>query len=125
MKGTTKMVTTSSTPTLSSSGVSTSTGQQIGTVTVTASTDETKTTIAALLSLGSDILQPEEDVTAENAQLMPINPEKLSIADADDPTPAPLGPSAETKMKPVARSSSVLIHRRLVTKEYKLKCRLK
>ena len=28
-------------------------------------------------------------------------------------------------MKPVARSSSVLIHRRLVTKEYKLKCRLK
>ena len=97
MKGTTKMVTTSSTPTLSSSGVSTSTGQQIGTVTVTVSTDETKTTIAALLSLGSDILQPEEDVTAENAQLMPINPEKLSIADADDPTPAPLGPSAETK----------------------------
>ena len=123
MKGTTKTVTTSSTPTPSSSGASTSTGQQIGTVTVTASTDETKTAIAALLSLGSDILQPEEDVTAENAQLMAINPEKLSIA--DDPTPASSGRNAETKTKPVTQSTSVLVHRRLVSKEYKLKRRIK
>ena len=122
MKGTIKTVTMSPTPTLSSSSACTSTGQQIGTVMITASTDETKMAIAALLSLGSDILQPEEDVTAENVQLMPINPEKLSIT--DDPIPALSGPSAETKSKPVTPSTSVGVHRRLVTKEYKLKRRI-
>ena len=51
MKGTTETVTMSPTPTLSSSSASTSTGQRIGTVMVNASADETKTAIAALLSL--------------------------------------------------------------------------
>ena len=123
MKGTTKPVTTSPTLTLSSSSASTSTVQQIGTVMVTASTDETKTAITALLSLASDIPQPDEDITAENAQLMPINPDKLSIA--DDPTPALSASSAETKTKPVEPSKSVPVHRRLVTVEYKLKRRIK
>ena len=123
MKGTTKTVTTSPTLTPSSSSASTSTGQQIGTFMVTASTDETKTAIAALLSLGSDTPQPDEDVTAENAQLMPINPDKLNIA--DDPIPASSVSSAETKTKPVEPSTSVLVHRRLVTVEYKLKRRIK
>ena len=123
MKGTTKTVTMSLTPTPSSSSASTSTGQRIGTVMVTASTDETETAIAALLSLGSDILQPDEDVTAENAQLMPINPDKLNIT--DDPIPASSASSAETKTKPIAPSTSVPVHQRFVTKEYKLKGRIK
>ena len=123
MKGSTKTVTTSPTPTPSSSRASTSTGQQIGTVMVTASTDETKTAIAALLSLESDIPQPDEDVTAENAQLMPINPDKLNIA--DDPIPASSASSAETKTKPVEPSALVPVHRRLVTVEYKLQHRIK
>ena len=123
MKGTTKTVTMSLTLTPSSSSTSTSTGQKIGTVMVTASTEETKTAIIALLSLGSDILQPNEDVTAENAQLMPINRDKLNIA--DDPIPASSASSAETKTKPVAPSTTVPVHRRFVTKEYKLKRRIK
>ena len=122
-KGTTKTATPSLTPTPLSSSANTSTGQQIGTVMVSASTEETKMAIAALLSLGSDVLQPDEDVTAENAQLMPINPDTLNIA--DDPIPASSASSAETKIKPVAPSTSVPIHRRFVTKEYKLKCRIK
>ena len=99
MKGTTKTVTTSPTPTPSSNSASTSTGQQIGTVMVTASADETKMAIAALLSLGSDIPQPDEDVTTENAQLVPINPDKMNIA--DDSIPTSSASSAQTKTKPV------------------------
>ena len=95
MKRTTKPVTTSPTPTPSSSSTNTSTGQQIGTVMVSASTEETKTAIAALLSLGSDIPQPDEDVTAENAQLMPINPDMLNIA--ADSIPASTASSAGDK----------------------------
>ena len=123
MKGTTKMVTTSLTPTPSSSSASTSTDQQIGTVMVTASADETKTAIAALLSLGSDIPQPDEDVTTENAQLVPINPDKMNIT--DDPIPTSSASSAKTKTKPVKPSTSVPVHRRFVTVEYKLKRRIK
>ena len=41
---------------------------------VSASEEETKTAIAALLSLGSDLPQPDQDATAENVQLVPINP---------------------------------------------------
>ena len=123
MKGSTKMVTMSLTPTPSSSSASTSTGQQIRTVMVTASTDETNMAIAALLSLGSDLPQPVEHVTAENAQLVPINPVKMNIA--DDPILTSSASSAETKTKPVAPSTSVPVHRRLVTKEYKLRRRIK
>ena len=123
MKGTTKMVTTNPTPTPSSSSASTSTGQQIATVMVNASADETKMAIEALLSLGSDIPQPDEDITAENAQLVPINPDKMNIA--GDPIPTSSASSAETKTKPVEPSKSVLVHRRFVTVEYKLKHKIK
>ena len=46
----------------------------ISTLTVDASKEETETAIAALLSLGSDMPPPEEDLTTENAALVPINP---------------------------------------------------
>ena len=52
-----------------------------GTVTVSASAEETKTAIAALLSLGSDFPQPDDDATAENALLVPINPVKPNTTD--------------------------------------------
>ena len=123
MKGTTKTVTTSPTPTQLSSSAITSTDQQTGTVMVNASADETEMAIAALLSLGSDIPQPDEDVTAENAQLVPIKPDKMNIA--DDPIPTSSTSSAETKTKPVKPSKLVLVHRRFVTVEYKLKRRIK
>ena len=126
MKRTTKPVTMNPTPTPSSSGTNTSTGQQIGTVMVSASTGETKTAIAALLSLGSDIPQPDEDVTAENVQLMPINPNTLNIA--ADSIPASTASSAGTKIKPSTPSTpstAVPVHRRFLTKEYKLKRRVK
>ena len=120
MKGTTEMVTTS---TPSSSSASTSTGQQIGTVMVSASADETKTAIAALLLLGSDLPQPDEDDTAENAQLMPINP--VTINTADDPVPSSSASSAKKETKPAKPSPSVPVHKRFVTVEYKLKHRIK
>ena len=126
MKRTTKPVTTSPTPTLSSSSANTSTGQQIGTVMVSASTEETKMAITALLSLGSDIPQQDEDVTAENAQLMPINPDTLNIA--ADSIPASTASSVGTKIKPATPSTpstAVPVHRRFITKEYKLKRRIK
>ena len=85
-KGTTETVTTTMTQTPLSSSASTSTSHQIGTVMVSASADETKTAIAALLSLGSDLPQPDEDDTAENAQLVPINPIKMDTT--DDPVPS-------------------------------------
>ena len=46
----------------------------IGTLTVDASKEETETAITALLSLGSDMPPPDKDITAENAALVPINP---------------------------------------------------
>ena len=46
----------------------------IGTLTVEASQEETQTAIAVLLSLGEDIPPPEDDPTAENAALVPLNP---------------------------------------------------
>ena len=126
MKRTTKPITMSPTLTPSSSGANTSTGQHSGTVMVSASTEETKTAIAALLSLGSDIPQPDEDVTAENAQLMPINPNTLNIA--ADSIPASTASSAGTTIKPgtpSTPSTAVPVHRRFITKEYKLKRRVK
>ena len=122
-KGTTGMATMSPTPTLSSSSDSTSTGQHIGTVMVNASADETKTAIAALLSLGGDLPQPDEDDTVENAQLMPINPNMMSTA--DDSVPSSSASSAKTEIKPAETPASVPVHRRFVTVEYKLKRRIK
>ena len=57
-----------------SSGASTSTGASLGTVTVQASAEETKVAIEALLALGSNMPQPIDDVTMDNANLVPINP---------------------------------------------------
>ena len=122
-KGTTEMVTMSMTPTPSSSSASISTGQQIGTVMVSVSADETKTAITALLLLGGDIPQPDEDDTTENAQLVPINPDMMNIA--DDPMPSSSASSAKKETKPAEPSASVPVHRRFVTVEYKLKCRIK
>ena len=123
MKGTVETVTTSMTPTPLSSSASTSTGQQIGTVMVSASADETKTAIAALLLLGSDLPQPDEDETAENTQLVPINP--IMMNTADDPVPSLSASSAKKETKPAKLSPSVLVHKRFVTVEYKLKHRIK
>ena len=122
-KGTTEMVTTSLTPTPSSSSVSTSTDQHIGTVMVSASADETKTAIAALLSLGGDIPQPDEDDTTDNVQLMPINTDMMNTA--DDLAPSSSASSAKTETKPAKPSASIPVHRRFVTVEYKLKRRIK
>ena len=90
---------------------------------VSASADETKTAITALLSLGGDIPKPDEDDTTDNAQLMPINPDMMNTA--DDPAPSSSASSAKTETKPAELSASVPVHRRFVTVEYKLKCRIK
>ena len=95
-------------------GAGTSTGALIGTVMVSASADETNDSIVALLALGSDLPQPDEDVTADNARLAQINPKianaastskKDSIPTCDAPKPTPPVP----------------VHKRFVTVEYKLK----
>ena len=62
------------TTTCTTGGASTSTGASLGTVMVQASAEETKVAIEALLALGSDTSQPIDDVTADNANLVPINP---------------------------------------------------
>ena len=87
----------------------------IGTVTVNASQEEMKTAIAALLSLGSDLPPPDEDVTAENAALMPINPNipSTSAENVVSKTVTPPKNSGETK--------KVTVHKRFVMVEYKLK----
>ena len=87
----------------------------IGTLTVDATKEETKTVIAALLSLSQDIPPPDDDPTAENAALVPLNP---NINDTIESTStAPTSSNDPTVIKPV----SVPVHKRFVTKEYKLK----
>ena len=104
--------TTSEVP--SADGVGTSTSASIGTVMVSASADESKDAIEALLALGSDLPQPDEDVTAHNTMLAPMNQKtanaastskKGSIPTLDAPKPTPPVP----------------VHKRFVTVEYKLK----
>ena len=106
------LATTSKVP--SADGVGTSTGASMGTVMVSASADETKDAIAALLALGSDLPKPDEDVTADNAMLAPINPKTANAASTskegsmptcDAPKPTPPVP----------------MHKRFVTVECKLK----
>ena len=123
MKDATETVTTSTTQTPLSSSTSTSTSQQIGTVMVSASADETKTAIAALLSLGSDLPQLDEDDTAENVQLVPINPVRMNTA--DDPVPSSSALSVKKETKPAKPAPSVPVHKRFVTVEYKLKRKIK
>ena len=91
----------------------------IGTLTVNASQEETKTAIAVLLSLGSNIPPPDEDLTAENAALVPINPNihntDTGINERKTVTP-PLNID-----EPDVKPTTVPVHKRFVTVEYKLK----
>ena len=77
------------------------------TVTTPASNEETKIAIDSLLSLGSDMI-PEDDITTENASLVPIvsnttvnnkttpgrneEPDNDTQIQPDPPTPAPAPP---------------------------------
>ena len=87
----------------------------IGTLTVDTSQEETKTAIATLLSLGEDIPPPDDDPTAENAALVPLNPKNSGTKTAHTST-APTPNKVLPKAKPVA----VPVHKRFVTVEYKL-----
>ena len=120
-KGTKKLVTMTVTQTPSTSSASTSTGHQIGTVMVSASAEETKMAIAALLSLGSDLPQPDDDATAENAQLVPINPVRTNTT--DDTAPSTSTSSGKKENELAKPAPSVPVHKRFVTAEYKLKCK--
>ena len=112
--GTKKTATTTVALTPSTSGVSTALANPIGTVMVSASAKETKTAIAALLSLGSDLSQEDDiDVTAENEMLGPINPSVPSTS-----TPKATSTDDNSTAKPV---QPVPVHKRFVTVEYKLK----
>ena len=109
-----KTATTTVAPTPSTSGVSTATANPISTVMVSASAEEMKTAIAALLSLGSDLSQEDDiDVTAENEMLAPINPNVPSTL-----TPKATSMDDNSTVKPV---QPVPVHKRFVTIEYKLK----
>ena len=88
----------------------------ISTLTVNASKEETETAIAALLSLGSDIPPPDEDLTAENAVLVPINP---NIAHTN--TGKTAHKTTASTDPPAAKTTAVPVHKRFVTVEYKLK----
>ena len=88
----------------------------IGTLSVNASKEETETAIAVLLSLGSDMPPPDKDLTAENAALVPINP---NIADTDTGNTA--HKTTAFTDPPAAKTTAVPVHKRFVTVEYKLK----
>ena len=88
----------------------------IGTLTVDASQEETQTVIAALLSLGEDIPPPDDDPTAENAALVPLNP-NISDTNIAHTSTAPTPNKDPPEAKPVA----VPVHKRFVMVEYKLK----
>ena len=104
--GVKKTATTTAAPAPSTSSVITSVVNPKGTVMVSAGAEETKTTIAALLSLGSDLPSADNiDITAENALLVPINPivpttaTPKTISKDDDtlvksvqPVPVPINP---------------------------------
>ena len=107
------------TTTSTSDGASTSMGASLGTVTVQASAEETKVAIEALLALGSDMPQPIDDVTVDNANLVPINPTVADdrAASMSHTVPKPID-SALDASKP---TQSVPVHKRFVTAEYKLK----
>ena len=104
-----------------SDGASTSTGASLGTVTVQASAEETKVAIKALLALGSDMPQSIDDVTMDNANLVPINPTVADdrAASTSHTVPKPIDSSLDAS-KP---TQSVPVHKRFVTVEYKLKCK--
>ena len=88
----------------------------IGTLTINASQKETQTAIATLLSLGEDIPPPDDDPMAENAALVPLNP-NISDTNIVHTSTAPTPNQDPPEAKPVA----VPVHKRFVTVEYKLK----
>ena len=88
----------------------------IGIVTVDATEEETKTAIATLLSFNKDIPPPDDDPMAENAALVPLNPNISDTNIADTPTTSTLN-----KDPPVIKPVAVPVHKRFVTVEYKLK----
>ena len=67
---------TNSVASTSSSTGDTVQSKLIGTLTVSSNQNEMKTAIAALLSLPNDLPNLDDDITAEKASLMPINPGK-------------------------------------------------
>ena len=120
-KGIKKLVTTTLAQTPTTSSASTSTGNQIGMVMVSASAEETKTAIAALLSLWSELPQPDDDATEENALLVTVNPVKTDTT--DDTVPSTLKSSSKSDNPPKKSVTPVPVHKRFVTVEYKLKCK--
>ena len=84
--------------TTSSTGINaqSTTNTTLGTVAVSASSEETETVISALLSLGSDLPPLGENITANNAALMPINPAK-SVEDQTPSTSSENQPITSTK----------------------------
>ena len=108
--------------TLPTNGAGTSTAAPIGTVMVSASIEETKTAIAALLSLGSDLPQPDNDATAENSALVPINPTTTDNSTPSTSTLTGINASKKKQKKPTQHKQSQSI-KRFVTVEYKLKCK--
>ena len=104
---------------VSSDGASTSTGALIGTVMVSASTEETKDVIEALLALGSDLPPPDEDVTADNAKLAPIG--SGTVDDHTASTRKMVSKPTDTTHDASKPTQSVPVHKRFVTVEYKLK----
>ena len=88
------------------------------TVTVSTSREEANTAITVLLSLGSDLPQPDQDVTAENAALMPINP--VMHVDSGKQTPST---STVSYTGNEEKKTTVPVHKRFVTVKYKLKRR--
>ena len=107
------------TTTCTTDGASTSTGASLGTVMVQASAEETKVAIEALLALGSDTPQPIDDVTTDNANLVPINPTVADdrVASTTHIVPKRIDVAPDTS-KP---KQSVPVHKRFVMVEYKLK----
>ena len=109
----------SDTETLAFTSTSTATEAEpptIGTLIIDASQVETKTVIAVLLSLGEDIPPPDDDPTAENAALVPINP---NIGDTDNTHTTTASTTNEDP--PEVKPAAVPVHKRFVTVEYKLK----
>ena len=80
-----------------------------------------KTAIEALLALGSDISQPTDDVTADNAELVPINP---TIAEDRVASTTHTVPDRNNLALDTSKSKQLVpVHKRFVTVEYKLKCK--
>ena len=91
---------------------------------MSASTKETKAAIAALLKFGSDLPQLDEDVTTDNALLVPIDPNKLKTVDDTVPSTSTSTSTLTSKLsKEPKLTPPVPVHKQFGTVEYKLKCK--